>query len=74
MLPVAPEPDLRVGWDPAGPTFAWVDNGLLLEDGRAVVADKIHRTFTVLSPRGGGWCGEGADEYPNHRRISEPFI
>ncbi len=52
VLRVAPEPDFRVGWDPAGPTFAWVDNGLLLEDGRAVVADKIHRTFTVLSPRG----------------------
>ena len=72
VLRVAPEPDFRVGWDPAGPTFAWVDNGLLLEDGRAVVADKIHRTLTVLSPRGEilevfGGPGQGPGEI---RRIT----
>lgn len=62
------EPLFRVGWDPDGPLFTWVQSGQILPDGGALVGDFRSGKIYRIGPDGsllGTWGpkGEGPGEY-----------
>lgn len=65
---IAPEPIFRIGWGEGDPQFQSLRSGLLLRDGRSIVADQGSSLIHAFSADGdalwvAGGPGEGPGEY-----------